>query len=66
MTILLSLKMAYCGLDESCLGAVAGVGAAGGLVFMRAPGSALCESGAEELDRGANGPVTIALSGFSK
>jgi hypothetical protein len=33
---------------------------------MRAPGSALCEAGVNDAARGSDGPVVMALSGFSK
>jgi hypothetical protein len=57
----------YWGLDASRAGVV-GVGGVGatGFAFMFAPGSALCETGAGELERVGNGPVVIALSGFSR
>ena len=69
---ILKIYKIYCGIDalwsEVFAGVVAGVGSAGaaGFAFICAPGSALCETGVEELDRGGNGPVVIALSGFSR
>jgi len=56
----------HCGLDESRSGAVAGAGATGGVVFMLAPGSALCDAGVKDEAWGAAGSVVIALSGFSR
>src|ERR1039458_2589743 len=62
------LLSAYCGPEASWRGVVAGAGPTGGagLVFIRAPGSALCDTGVNDTARGGNDPVVIALSGFSR
>lgn len=52
--------MLYCGPDPSWPEVVE----EGTLI--RAPGSALCEAGVNDAARGSDGPVVIALSGFSR
>ena len=52
----------YCGPDW---GVVAGAPGVAGVVFMRVPGSALCDTGVKDAAC-VTGSVVIALSGFSK
>ena len=65
MTNLLIQGFLHCGFDESCSGGSEVTGATG-VVFMRVPGSALCDAGVKDSARGAAGSVVIALSGFSR
>jgi hypothetical protein len=58
--------MYYCGPGESFLAGAADAGATAGVVFLRGPGSALCDAGVKDAALGAAGSVVIALSGFSR